>query len=411
MVFFIKMTNKLIKIKSLKIIIDMAINLLGRGIGLLVLNLAIYPVVARTIGADLYGQMQSIMSIIYILGGTLGVTLCSTRLVLDFEYNENNIKGDFNYIHSLNLLFISFLLPVVLSFYINKLQFIDYLLILAIGILNCATNYYIVALRLVINYKAIFISQLLGCIGYLFGFLFFVFFKKWELIFIFSLLFEVAYFILKSNIVNEPYNKTFLFSKTIQTYFSLGLANFLGKALIYFDKLIIYPLLGGKAVTIYYVSSIFGKIFIAAIEPITNVILSYLAKRKTVSKDLWIKVLLAAFLSCTIMFFICNFISVPIIRLLYPQWFDEAVKYITVCTLCLVMSAFIGLIRPFTLKTFESYKQIIINGVGLISYCLLVLLLHKNYGIYGCCYALIFSHAIKVFLIIFFCIGSFNNAK
>ena len=382
---------------------DMTINLLSTALSVALLNLVVYPILAPKIGAESYGQMQSIMSVVYVIGGTLGITLCSTRLILNFEYKEKQAEGDFNYILIVSLFIVSLILPLLLLLLFSKsLSYADYFLVLLIGLLNCIANYSVVGFRLIIDYKAILISKLFGCCGYLVGFLLFFVFYKWELIFIAALLAENLYYTVKTDIYKESYKRTFLFRKTVQSYINLGTASFLEKLLTYFDKLMIYPLLGGEAVTIYYVASIFGKIIIMIVEPIAHVILSYLAKEKTVSKTIWKKVLLLAFLSCSLMFILGNILSVPVIKILYPQWFDVAVKYVPICTFCLVVSAFIGLIYPLTLKTFEPYKQIIINGFSVIGYGVFIILLYKNYGIYGCCYALLVSQAIKLSTIMFF---------
>ena len=128
--------NQLKENKNLKILFDMAINLLGTGIGLVVLNLAIYPVMAQSMGASMYGQMQSFMAIIYIVCGTLGSSLCSARLILNYEYENKAIKGDFNQILLLSVLACAIIIPIMV-FKAGETNQINLLLILIIGITNC----------------------------------------------------------------------------------------------------------------------------------------------------------------------------------------------------------------------------------------------------------------------------------
>lgn len=77
--------------KTKQIVFDMFINLLGTGISLVILQLFIYPIAAQNIDADSYGEMQSVMSLVYLVGGTLGGALSTTRLVREYEYQEKNI--------------------------------------------------------------------------------------------------------------------------------------------------------------------------------------------------------------------------------------------------------------------------------------------------------------------------------
>lgn len=396
--------------KKLKIFFDMAINLLGTGVGLAVLNLLIYPNMAKSIGTGMYGQMQSFMAIVYIVCGTLGTSLCSTRLILNYDYEHKKLKGDFNYILLVSLLACVVIVLLAL-FKAGEKNLLNFLLVSFIGILNCLSNYFIVGLRLHINYGAIFISKILGCLGYFAGFFFFKFTEKWHFVFICASIFELFYYMLNTNLANEPFIKTIMFRKTIKTYTNLNISAFLNKSLSYIDKILLYPLLGGQAVTIYYVASIFGKIVIMTIEPITNVILSYLAKEKNVSKKVWKKYIVISLSSCIVMFFLCNIISAPVIKYLYPQWYILAVTYVPICTFCLIVSAFINLINPLTLKTFEVSKQIFINGAGTVIYCMIFFLFYETYGILGCCYALIASHSIRLLLITMFCLRSFKDAK
>ena len=59
----------------------MLINLIGTGLPLVALQLIVYPIVARRIDADAYGRMQSLVSVIFLISGTLGGALSTTRLI------------------------------------------------------------------------------------------------------------------------------------------------------------------------------------------------------------------------------------------------------------------------------------------------------------------------------------------
>ena len=51
---------------------------------------------AKKLESETYGQMQSIISVVYLISGTMGAALSTTRLVREFDYNEVGIKADFN---------------------------------------------------------------------------------------------------------------------------------------------------------------------------------------------------------------------------------------------------------------------------------------------------------------------------
>ena len=396
--------------KFKKISEDIIINLIGTGIGLFVLQLIIYPLIALNLDSNSYGQMQAIISMIYMISGTLGGTLSTTRLVREYDYNEKKLKGDYNLISLICLMIIIISIPLILVVYGNEYQLVDKVLIVLIGIFNFTGNYLSVGFRLKINYKAIFVSKLIGTGGYLIGFGLFYVTDKWQFVFIISFALETLFCIIKTDLFKEPFRWTKLICETNKTFINLGVANLLSRTLTYVDKLLLYPLLGGTAVSIYYTANIFGKLIIMTVEPITNVILSYLSKEKTISKKIWKVTIPLAGVSCLIMYIFCLFISSPIIRFFYPQWADPAIKLVPLTTLCLAVSAFINIIYPFTLKLIESNKQIIINGTGIIVYIISALLLYKSYSITGCCLALLMSYLAKLLLIFIFCFRRYEYA-
>lgn len=395
--------------KSKRVALDMLINLAGTGLGLAVLQLIIYPIVSNQMDSDSYGQMLSIMSTVYIVSGTLGLALSTTRLVRRVRYEEQNIEGDYALLSLICLAAAAVVLPPILVFYFKTVDVIDVLLILLIGLFNFTSSYYIVGFRIRINYKAIFIDKVFCCIGYAIGYGLFCLFHRWEFIFIMAFLLESVYCAVMTKLVREPIRKTALFSETGKTFVNLGIASLLSRLLTYFDKLLLYPLLGGTAVSVYFAANIFGKLIMMTIEPITNVVLSYLSKHKTVSKSLWKTVVPAAAAGCALMYFVCLLISKPVITWFYPQWAEEAIGLVPLTTLCLALSSFISIMWPFTLKALESYKQIILNSVGIAVYIIAALLLYQSSGIRGCCIALLLSHVAKLVVMAALCVKTLGR--
>lgn len=389
--------------KTKRIAFDIFINLFGTGISLGVLQLAIYPIVARMIDVDSYGEMQSVMSVVYLVGGTLGGALSTTRLIRQYDYSEKKLVADFNVIFIFNIIAILLLMPIILVFYLKNGTVLSVVLITLLSILNFAVNYFNVGFRLKLDYKSIFIDKILACIGYGIGFLIFYYTLIWQFIFICSALIEIFYFSLKTNLIQEPYKKSVFFLLTVKCFGNLSVANLLSKSLTYFDKLILYPLLGGESVSIYFAANVFGKLILQAMEPITNVILSYLSKRKYISNSLWKKIIPISAVGCFFMYVVCVIVSKPILTIFYPQWVNEAYKLVPFATLSLAISSFIQILYPFTLKSIETSKQIVINGVGLIVYIILVLFLYQH-GLASCCIALTISYIFKMILMFYFCL-------
>ena len=389
--------------KRKRVATDMLINLIGTGLPLIALQLVVYPILAQKIDAEAYGRMQSLVSVIFLISGTIGGALSTTRLIHQFDYEEKKQIGDFSILNLISLMLVAVVTPVVICFYLGEVDVYELLLITIISILNYAELYFEVGLRLMLNYRRIFINKLIGAIGYLVGFLLFLITFDWHFIFICAYLFQTIYCISRTTLFHEPLKKTTDFVGTTKSYGSITLASAFNKSLTYFDKLLLYPLLGGEAVSVYYAANIFGKLVLQILEPITNVVLSYLSKEKKVSRSIWSLTIPVGAGFCLIMYCFCLLVSRFVLSILYPQWVDEAMKLIPISTLSLCVSSFVNIIHPLALKTIKTDRQIVISGSGLLVYVFLAMTLYKPYGLTGCCVALLVSYIVKLFLILLFC--------
>ena len=381
----------------------MLINLIGTGLPLVALQLVVYPIVARTIDAEAYGRMQSLVSVIFLISGTLGGALSTTRLIHQYDYDEKDRVGDFGLLNLYSIGAVAIATPIVIYFYLGEVDVYELILITVISVLNYAELYYEVGLRLKLNYRKIFINKLIGAIGYLLGFLIFSQTLDWHYIFISAYLLQTVYCILNTELFREPKQKKVVFSDTTRSYGNITLASAFNKSLTYFDKILLHPLLGGEAVSVYFAANIFGKLVLQVLEPITNVILSYLSKEKKVSRSVWGLTITIGGGFCVVMYVFCLLVSRFVLTILYPQFVDEAMSLIPVATLSLCISSFVNIINPLALKSIKTNRQIVISGVGLMCYVILALSMYKPYGLMGCCIALLTSYAVKLALILLYC--------
>lgn len=398
-----KLRNIQVSEKKKRVATDMLINLIGTGLPLVALQLIVYPIVARRIDADAYGRMQSLVSVIFLISGTLGGALSTTRLIHQYDYDEQGRVGDFSLLNVYSIGAVAVVTPIVIYFYLGEVDLYELILITVISVLNYAELYYEVGLRLKLNYRKIFINKLIGAIGYLIGFLIFRWTFDWHYIFISAYLLQTLYCIHSTELFREPVQKTEAFADTTRSYGNITLASAFNKSLTYFDKILLHPLLGGEAVSVYFAANIFGKLVLQVLEPITNVILSYLSKEKRVSRSVWGLTITVGGGFCVLMYLFCLLVSRFVLTILYPQFVDEAMKLIPISTLSLCISSFVNIIHPLALKTIKTNRQIIISGGGLACYVILALTMYRPYGLMGCCIALLISYMVKLSLILIYC--------
>lgn len=390
---------------------DIMLNTLAMGISLIVLEIFIYPFLAKELSSETYGQMQTIVSLEYLIGATLGQALSTTRLVQQARYNREGLEGDFSVLALIALPSAVLITLIVCQVYFDDLDIISKILIGLFSISICAENYLEVGFRIELNYKKVLICRFLSCIGYMIGFFIFTFCLYWEFVFLVSFLLQIVYCIKRSKLLQEHKGCTPLFKHTGITYLALNISMCLSKALTYIDKLILYPVLGGYAVSVYFTATLMGKLVLKILEPINNVILSYLAKKTKISNNLWRTALLLGLIFCVIAYFGCLLISRPVLLLFYPQWTDSAMTLIPITTLILCISALTSILYPFSLKILKMSYQCLINGTCLIVYVIGLLLLVERFDLIGSCFALLISYLIKLIIMLILCFKNVTDEK
>jgi len=367
---------------------------------LVVLQIFIYPVVASDLGDQKYGVFITLISLFTLFSQPFGSSLNNTRLLKDEEYKQRGFLGDFNIILVASILLNTIILTIALFFYLDNYSIKEIIFLTFISISSLIRIYLVVAFRIDLNYKYILINNFYLVIGYIVGFIVFLIYKDWYFIFIFGYLFSLLFTINKSSLLEEGIKITPLFKSTFYQNFILFVSSLLQTALSYADKLILFPLLGAKAVSIYYSATIVGKILAMGVNPISNVILSYLAKEKEVNKNKFLSFLLFLLSFGLISYFICIWISEPILRTLYPNWYEDSMELIYITTGTAILNVIGSVIHPFVLRYKNINWQIKISAMNFITYMLGSLIIYQYYGLLGFCIGILISSLLRVIVMI-----------
>lgn len=366
-----------------KIIGDMILNVIAASIPVAVLQLIIYPITAKAIGGDNYGLMLTIYSIWIMISNSLGNVLNNVRLLYNEEYCQNHIQGDFMVLFKRWSIVNTLAMCVAIIFYCKQFSILHVVLGVIVSLLIITKAYTEVGFRLVLNYKAIVVNNILQSIGFLIGTIITVRTGIWESIFILGYLFSSIYCIVKTKLIFETSTKTKIFKKVSGDTNKLIIASIISNMMNYADKLILYPLMGGYSVSIYYTATILGKIIGMLTGPINSVILSYISRWNHNKKNLLNKVLLLGVVVVILGYIITLLISKPVIGILFPQWQEEVLYYMPVTTVTVLLLALISIIQPFILKFCEMKWQIVINSIGVVIYFSCSLIFLENVWING----------------------------
>ncbi|WP_054957487.1 hypothetical protein [Paenibacillus dakarensis] len=392
-----------------KMIYDSILNIIATSLPLIILQLIILPIIGTILGNSKYGLMVTLVSLTTLISLPLGNVLNNVRLLENENYQKNGLSGDFNVLLVNSIIINSILVIVGTLYYEDHPSFMNIILILGISCLSLVREYLIVSFRLSLNYKGILVNNIILGIGYLFGFLFFYMFGYWQLIYIVGTFFSLLYIIKKSNLLKEGFATTILFKKTSYKAVVLFSSTFMKTVLSYADKLILFPLLGPTAVSVYYSATVLSKLITRVITPVTSVMLSYLAKMQEF-KMKHLVILMSLMTGIGIVgYFIIMAISEPMLYLLYPQWATESAQLISVTAATTVVDLISSIINPIILRFKNINWQLGISGSNLIITVLAVFIFYHLYGLLGFCIGMLISNIIKLIMMIFILL--LNNGK
>lgn len=383
-----------------KFILDFILSFLSTVIPIAILQLVVYPVTSRILNSDGYGLMLTFYSLFMLISNSGGAVLSNLRLLYDKRYKEECIEGDFNVLLRDYLIINVVVIGVLAVIYWKNIGIFNLTTTLVTSILILLTAYLSVELRIHLDYKKIVINSLLLGIGYLVSLGLFFLTKQWDVIYLLPNSISFIYLLKNTTYMRESFKKSYNFKVLFHKGNLLIVSVILASSMSYVDKMILYPLLGGHFVSIYYTASLLGKIISMIITPMSNVILSYIAHIDSMSRKQFNKVLIYGCVLCLIGYIVCICITRPVLGILFPQWLNEVLKYIPWTTLIAVLGALGGLLHPFVLKYADLKWQNIIYGGSLAIYLMVSILLVKPFGLMGFCMGGIIAAVVKIVIMI-----------
>ncbi|MBA2175365.1 hypothetical protein H0266_10700 [Halobacillus locisalis] len=378
-----------------KFIFDSILSIVAAAIPILILQLFTLPIVGSLLGQESYGLVVALISLFTLISFPFGNVLNNTRLVMQKEY-ENQPKGDFHLLLLISVVLSVLMVSLGTLYYQESASIYEISFMIIITILNLMREYLIVDFRLNLNYKAILFNNVILGVGYLFGTIIFYYTKIWEVIFVSGLVASLVYILINSSLLKDCFEITELFKRTTYKFSVLYFSGLMKTSISYADKLLLFPLLGSKVVSIYYTATILGKITSMVIIPINNVILSYLSKLKSIKKERFIFVITISSALGVFAYFVIVFISPYVLYKLYPEWASESLNLIYITTASAIVTTLNSVSQPFILKFKSVNWQILISGSHVIIYLILAFYLYQHFGLIGFCIGILVASCFKL---------------
>ncbi|WP_412520304.1 lipopolysaccharide biosynthesis protein [Staphylococcus simulans] len=377
---------------------DSSINIISNLIIVAIIQLVTFPLVSKIENERDFAELIVYYGIVLIFATTFGNTLNNVRLLHNPNLEEN-IKNQvfskyFSWIIIFNLIF--FLIMFLFSdngLGINQLVFCVFAMLLT-------SRYYLqVYFREDLRYISILMTNIYVVLGYTVGVAIYYFvISFYALPFFIGETFGFIYLITKTKVRFQLKNKVKITANGIlKDYINFSSINLIINVLNYLDRLILLPIIGPAAVTVYFIGSTASKMISLVTTPMNNVILSYLSLRTdSVSAKNFKKLLnflLIIILPC---FFVIKYASLLVIYIIYRNYFDRVLSIIDLITLIGLVSILNSIIHPFAMKVLNSRLLLFIQlGYALI-YLLLAVIGSINYNLVGFCIATIVAMVIKL---------------
>ena len=173
----IKNKNKLFSVAS-----DLVFSVAGLVLMNGVLQFVIYSLLRKWVGNEAFGDYQSILAVVSIMGTTFGVAANYSRMVRSREKKDTN--GDYNIFLTVISVLCVVVSAVTLVVY-NSFSIAHFLLLSVLMVVTVLRYYGDVNYRIKLNYKGFFVYYAIITVGYCLGLVFFRYVsEQWMVTFI-----------------------------------------------------------------------------------------------------------------------------------------------------------------------------------------------------------------------------------
>lgn len=354
-----------------KMLTDSAYSVSGLVFMNAVLQLAVYPIWERRLGAEKLGDILYLISLMSVFAVSMGVSVGYARMRKSVSAKTRNTPY-------MVILACASLVALDVAFLVSMLGGVELDLAetLLLGLLMCATmwRYYAdVEYKLYLNYKRFFIYYSLIGAGYLVGLLLFYITELWLLALLTGELFGLLYVLLRGRIFiidDEPFTPELDFAAKLSlTFFG---AEVLSTFIFNADRIILRSLIGSEAVADYYVASLFGKTAALLTVPLSGVVIGYLAKYKGVlSHKLMNMITAGAGIGIFLGSAACTVASNIFIPIIYPDRLDAVKAYFVSANLSQILYFASNVITVILLRFARSKYQLYVNAAYAVAFVLI----------------------------------------
>ena len=362
---------------------DMILNMIGFGIYIIAQQILLLPILAKIVDDTIYSNIVLYISILNVVCNVTGGELGNVRLVRDSAYKEKNVHGDFTRILlSISPIITVIVFPILIYLKYSIIGSILYTLtILMANVRLYATCFY----RLEQKFNKVIIQNIFYLFGIILSLILFKFIGNIYLLLFIPECVSLIYALKNSDILIMGLKKTNEMKKTIRKFGGLGFVSLLTNLMNYFDKFLIYPMFGATSVAVYYAVNSMSKIASLITNPMSSVILSWVANSD--EKKNKKKILKMTLISNIPILLVVTIITIPLtyiaLRILYSQYMEDALVLIIPIAITTAFGTAATLIKSVLLKYTNTNKLVVTYIIYFAIFSLLGYNLSKSQGLIG----------------------------
>jgi O-antigen/teichoic acid export membrane protein len=374
-------------------------DLIDSMLGLIAMNgviqFVLYPGFQRYMGTESFGRVLTLLSIVAIMGCTFGVAANYSRMLVKTKKIE--CKGDYN----IFLLCIGILcIPVSIAGLAwlgdgSVWMLIGFVLLMVMTVLRYYSD---VEFRLNVNYRGFLLFYILISVGYVVGLLLYPITHSWIVAMLIGEAAAVLFVFFKGTLYEKPYfAKSQYFKDNMKSVIILSLTEFIASVILNADRLMLQAIVGGVAVTIFYVATLVGKMVSLVSVPLNGVIMGHLAKYEgKLSGNTFLKLCVGVILLGAVLNVLCVGVSIVFVMLLYPDLYSDVKPYLMVTNAGQIYYFLSNTLTVVLLRFTDEKYQLYINIVYMIVFVLLAVPMTFLWHIWGMAWALIIVNLIKI---------------
>lgn len=311
------------RIKTLltnKMVQDGALSISAKVIFFLTLKFLIEPWMNIRMGDAVFGHYVLLLGYISILAYSFGEALNHIRVLNQASDGER--AAQYRLIAGAEAL-ITFLALTGYALIAEQETICQGMMFGLAGALMMLRLYSECMFRIEINYKRILLSSVFMSAGYMAGYLLFTKGAPWYVIMVIGEAAAVLYAAISGKAFRAGRGTGERFFQTIKNTLTLTSSYLVSYVLIYMDRLLVAFLLSDELVSVYYISTTYGKCVALVIPPITAVLLSNISKGLIRLDRRMVNRVVAGSLGAVLVFFLAGLpVSRIMIYILYPGSYE-----------------------------------------------------------------------------------------